>query len=102
MARTSGPGCFARGAAKRTGRPGADLKWVDFWDNRADANREAIKKEQKLPNDERIQILKWMPQSDADLYLRDLEIRTTNLRKKALTTILKIARLSKRPRFHGR
>ena len=61
----------------------AQMKWVDFWDQRADANQAAIKKEQKLPEDETTKILKWMPQSDAELYLRDLEIRTKNLRKSA-------------------
>ena len=59
------------------------MKWVDFWNKRADANHEAIKKEQKLPNNETTKILKWMAQSDPELYLRDLEIRTKNLRSSA-------------------
>ena len=61
----------------------AKIKWVEFWDKRADDNQEAIKKEQNLPDSERIKILKWMPQSDAELYLRDLEVRTKNLRSRA-------------------
>jgi hypothetical protein len=77
----------------------AKMKWVDFWDHRADANQEAIKKEQKLPNDERIKILKWMPQSDAELYLRDLEIRTTNLRKKALNYNFKECKIEQETLF---
>ena len=77
----------------------AKMKWVDFWDNRAGANQEAIKKEQRLPNDERIKILKWMPQSDAELYLRDLEIRTTNLRKKALNYNFKECKIEQETLF---
>jgi hypothetical protein len=61
----------------------AQMKWVEFWDRRAEANQEAFKKEQKLPNNETTHILKWMPQSDAELYLRDLDIRTVNLRSSA-------------------
>jgi phosphatidylserine/phosphatidylglycerophosphate/cardiolipin synthase-like enzyme len=61
----------------------ANMKWVEFWDQRADANQAAIKKEQKLPNNETTKILKWMQQSDAELYLRDLDIRTKHLRKSA-------------------
>jgi hypothetical protein len=61
----------------------AQMKWVDFWDTRADANQEAFKQEQKLPNNETTKILKWMPQSDPELYLRDLDIRTKNLRSSA-------------------
>jgi hypothetical protein len=60
------------------------MKWVDFWDTRASANREAFKKEQPLPNNESTKILPWMQQSDPELYLQDLDIRTKNLRKHAL------------------
>jgi hypothetical protein len=61
----------------------AQMKWVDFWDQRADAYQAAIKKEQKLPNNETTKILKWMPQSDPDLYLQDLDIRAKHLRSSA-------------------
>jgi phosphatidylserine/phosphatidylglycerophosphate/cardiolipin synthase-like enzyme len=57
------------------------MTWVEFWNERAKAYQEAIKKDQKLPNDERIKIVEWMPQSDAELYLQDLEISRSKLKK---------------------
>jgi hypothetical protein len=62
----------------------AGMRWVKFWDDRASAYQEAMKKEQKLPNNETTKILPWMPESDAELYLEDLDIRTKHLRKQAL------------------
>ena len=59
----------------------AEMKWVQFWDARAKTYLGAIKKDQKLPNNERIKILEWMPQSDAELYVQDLEISRSKLKK---------------------
>ena len=77
----------------------AEMKWVDFWDKRADANQEAIKKEQRLPNNETTKILKWMPQSDAELYLRDLDIRTKNLRNHAFNYNFKDCKIDEETLF---
>jgi phosphatidylserine/phosphatidylglycerophosphate/cardiolipin synthase-like enzyme len=61
----------------------ADMKWVEFWNARADANLEAIKKEELLPNNETTKILKWAAKTNAKKYLRALKIRTSNLRNQA-------------------
>jgi phosphatidylserine/phosphatidylglycerophosphate/cardiolipin synthase-like enzyme len=58
-----------------------EMSWVKFWDERAKAYQEAIKKEQRLPNNERMKILEWMPQSNPELYLQDLEISRSKLKK---------------------
>ena len=61
----------------------AEMKWVEFWDARAKAYQEAIKKEQSLPDNETTQILTWAAETNAERYLRSLKIRTKNLRNQA-------------------
>jgi phosphatidylserine/phosphatidylglycerophosphate/cardiolipin synthase-like enzyme len=61
----------------------ADMKWVEFWNNRAKANLEAIKKERALPNNETTKILEWTPETNAEKYLKALKVRTKNLRNQA-------------------
>jgi phosphatidylserine/phosphatidylglycerophosphate/cardiolipin synthase-like enzyme len=61
----------------------ADMKWVEFWDSRAKANLEAIKKDEALPNNETTKILEWAAEPNAKDYLRSLKVRTKHLRNQA-------------------
>ena len=61
----------------------AEMKWVEFWDKRAEAHQEAIKNEQLLPNNEMTKILKWASKTHASHYLSALKIRTDNLKNRA-------------------
>jgi hypothetical protein len=61
----------------------ADMKWVDFWNARAKANLEAIKKDEPLPNNETTKILQWTPETSPERYLKALKVRTKNLRNQA-------------------
>ena len=61
----------------------ADMQWVKFWDDAADANLEAIKTDQPLPATTTNKLLKWQPESDAEDYLKAHKIRTKHLRNQA-------------------
>lgn len=58
------------------------MKWVEAWNTRARENLEAMKKDQSLPSPSP-KILPWVPETNAEDYLRELKIRTKNLRTKA-------------------
>jgi phosphatidylserine/phosphatidylglycerophosphate/cardiolipin synthase-like enzyme len=61
----------------------ADMKWVDFWNARAKAHLEAIKKGEALPNNESTKILAWTPETSPERYLKALKVSTKNLRNRA-------------------
>ena len=60
-----------------------DLNWVSFWDAQANKNKEAIKKNESMPATDAPVILEWKPEANAKSYLKELEIRSKNLRDKA-------------------
>ena len=60
-----------------------ELNCVSFWNTQANKNKEAIRKDIILPATDAPVILEWKPESNAKSYLKELEIRTKNLRDKA-------------------
>ena len=60
----------------------AALNWVEAWNTRAKENLEAMKKDHSLPSPSP-KILPWVSETNAEDYLRELKIRTKNLRTKA-------------------
>jgi phosphatidylserine/phosphatidylglycerophosphate/cardiolipin synthase-like enzyme len=61
----------------------ADMQWVKFWEERAQANLEAFKRDAPFPNNESPKILKWEGETNAKDYLRSLKVRTKNLKNQA-------------------
>jgi phosphatidylserine/phosphatidylglycerophosphate/cardiolipin synthase-like enzyme len=58
------------------------MKWVDEWNARAKEHLEAMKTNRSLPSPQP-KILPWVPETNAEDYLRELKVRTKNLRNKA-------------------
>ena len=58
----------------------ATMKWVEFWNNTAKANKEALQKGLAAPNPNAPLILAWTGDDDPKHYLKDLKISTKNLR----------------------